>query len=158
VKRALRPRLTGQEGYTLVEVVIAMALGALLMSALTSVVLTSWRASDMALSRVEASGQIRNFQTFAYDDFARSDLSTLGGCTATAPCKTPINLATVTYTWDAKSKFLDRATSQSRIHAARNVEPFGWYVDKNTVVVSLTVTVRSYSQSQTFRFYPRLNP
>jgi prepilin-type N-terminal cleavage/methylation domain-containing protein len=157
VNLAPRRYVTGQSGYTLVEVVIAVALGALLMSALTSVVLTSWRATETASSRVEASGQIRNFQYLAYNDFARSNLTALGGCTASARCSTPIRLATVTYSWDG-TNFVDRASSQATIHAATNVTKFGWYIDTNTVVVSLTVMVRSYSESQTFRFYPRLNP
>lgn len=146
-----------QGGYTLIEVIIAVALGALLMSALASVLLTSYRATETASSRVEASGQIRNFEYFAYDDFARSSLSALTGCTIAAQCTSPINLATATYTWDG-SNFLDRSTGPATIHAATNVTTFLWYVDSNTVVVNLTVTVRSYSESQTFRFYPRLNP
>ena len=151
-------RMEGQNGYTLVEVVISVAIGGVLMSALTSVVLTTWRATTIATSRVEASGQIRSFQYFAYDDFAQANISTLGACSPSSPCTTPIGLSTVTYTWDG-STFLDRATSLTTIHAATNVTAFSWYVDSNSsVVVSLTVTVNAYSQSQTFRFYPRLNP
>jgi pantothenate synthetase len=42
---------------------------------------------------------------------------------------------------------------------ATDVSAFAWYVDTNsTVVVSITVTVQSYSESETFRFYPRINP
>jgi prepilin-type N-terminal cleavage/methylation domain-containing protein len=157
VKLAPPHYVTGQGGYTLVEVIIAVALGALLMSALTSVLLTSWRATEIASSRVEASAQIRNFESFAPSDFAQSNVAPLTGCTAAAPCTTPINLATATYTWDG-SNFLDRASGPATIHAATNVTSFRWYVDSSIVVVNLTVTVRSYSQSQTFRFYPRLNP
>jgi hypothetical protein len=127
------------------------------MSALTSVLLTSWRATEIASGRVEASAQIRNFQNFAPGDFARSGVAPLAGCTFSAQCSKPINLATATYTWDG-SKFLDRASGPTTIHVATNVTAFRWYIDTNTVVVNLTVTVRSYSQSQTFRFYPRLNP
>src|SRR5260370_39875167 len=86
--RAHRRYLKGQDGYTLVEVIIASALGVLLMSALTSVVLTSWRGATIASSRVEASGQIRNFEYFAYDDFARSAAPTGSGCVPAAPCTT----------------------------------------------------------------------
>jgi hypothetical protein len=64
----------------------------------------------------------------------------------------------VSYTWDG-SNFLDRAIASTGVseHAATNVTAFSWYIDTDaTVVVSLTVTVQSYSESQTFRFDPRL--
>jgi prepilin-type N-terminal cleavage/methylation domain-containing protein len=168
-----------QGGYTLVEVLITIALTALLMTALTSVVFTSVRAVDVASSRVEASSQIRNFQYFADDDFAQSAVPVGGSCgTPSTPCSTqPVVLSgtqvtnsvqpagsavVVTYTWDG-SNFLDRQVSAGPpIHAATNVSAFSWYVDttasRPTVVVSITVTVSSYSESQTFRFYPRVSP
>jgi prepilin-type N-terminal cleavage/methylation domain-containing protein len=173
--RSARSYVTGQGGYTLVEVIIAAALGALLMSAVTSMMLTSWRAAMIASSRVEASGQIRNFEYFAYDDFARSAAPSNTGCDQSAPCTTqPLVLSgnqvsnstpvpasfQVSYTWDGSS-FLDRAVSGTGAteHAATDVSAFSWYVDTNaTVVVSLTITVQSYSESQTFRFDPRMNP
>lgn len=170
-----RSRPSGQDGYTLVELIIAVALGALLMAALTSVVLTSWRAANVASSRVEASGQIRNFEYFAYDDFARSGTPSAAGCVPATPCTTqPLVLSgfqvsnstpvpasyQVSYTWDG-SNFLDRAIASTGVteHAATNVTAFSWYIDTDaTVVVGLTVTVQSYSESQTFRFDPRMNP
>jgi prepilin-type N-terminal cleavage/methylation domain-containing protein len=170
-----RSHPNGQDGYTLVELIIAVALGALLMAALTSVVLTSWRAANVASSRVEASGQIRNFEYFAYDDFARSGTPSTGACVPATPCTTqPLVLSglqvsnstpvpasfQVSYTWDG-SNFLDRAIASTGVseHAATNVTAFSWYVDTDsTVVVSLTITVQSYSESQTFRFDPRMNP
>jgi hypothetical protein len=129
------------------------------MSALSSVIWTAWQGVTFATNRVEASSQIRNFQQFAYSDFAQSSVATLGGCTAAAQCKTPINLANVSYSWDG-SNFLDRATGDATRHAATNVTNFLWYVDdtNSTVVVSLTVTVQGYTESQAFRFYPRVNP
>ncbi len=172
---AHRRYLKGQDGYTLVEVIIASALGVLLMSALTSVVLTSWRGAMIATSRVEASGQIRNFEFFAYDDFARSNVPSGSGCVQAAPCTTqPLVLNgyqvsnstaipaffQVTYTWDGAA-FLDRtvAATGATGHAATDVSTFSWYVDTDqSVVVNLTVTVQAYSQSQTFRFDPKVNP
>jgi len=172
---AHRQYLKGQDGYTLVEVIIASALGVLLMSALTSVVLTSWRGAMIATSRVEASGQIRNFEFFAYDDFARSNVPSGSGCVQAAPCTTqPLVLNgyqvsnstaipaffQVTYTWDGAA-FLDRtvAATGATGHAATDVSTFSWYVDTDqSVVVNLTVTVQAYSQSQTFRFDPKVNP
>jgi prepilin-type N-terminal cleavage/methylation domain-containing protein len=156
VKAPISRLRTGQDGFTLVEVIVTLALGVILLSAVSSVVLTSWRGAATASSRVVASSQMRNFQTFAYDDFAKTNISSLGACAT--KCSTPINLgAAVTYTWDG-SNFLDRKNSQATIHAATNVTAFSWYLDANTVVVKLTVTVPPYSESQSFRFYPRLNP
>ena len=168
--------LRSQGGYTLVEVMIALALSSLLMGVLISVILTSTRAVSTATSRVEASGQIRNFMFTAYDDFAQSGIPSGIGCgTPSAPCTTqPLVLSgtaasnsaaptfttyQVTYTWDG-SDFLDRQFgSNGPTHAATNVTAYSWYVDtSSTVVVSLTVTVGTYQQSQTFRFLPRFNP
>jgi len=179
VSRTARQYLHGQGGYTLIEVIITVAIGAILMAGLTSVVLTSVRASDIASSRVEASGQVRNFEYFAYDDFAGSGVPSTDACgTPSPPCTTqPIVLvgtrvsnsinpapspSQVTYTWDG-SDILDRQVGTgAAIEAATGVTSFSWYVDTSsatpTVVVSITITVRSYSQSQTLLFYPRLNP
>ena len=166
-------RLKGQGGFTLIEVIISAAIGALLLAALTSVVYTSWHATTIASGRVEASSEIRNFEYFAFDDFARSSLPSAGGCVPSSPCTTqPLSLtgvqvsnstpvpsaASVTYAWDG-SQFLDRTVAGVSRHIATDVTAFSWYVDTNgTVVVGVTVTLQGYSQSQTFRFRPELNP
>jgi prepilin-type N-terminal cleavage/methylation domain-containing protein len=166
----------GQSGFTLVELIIASAIGVILMTGLTSVVFTSYRAWTTASSRVEASSQIRSFQYFAYDDFSSSGLPAAGSCTSANPCTVqPIALSgfqvgnsvqpvpapfTVTYTWDGTT-FLDRQVNSGPAeHVASGVTAFSWYVDaaNQTVVVALTVTIQSYSQSQTMQFYPELNP
>jgi prepilin-type N-terminal cleavage/methylation domain-containing protein len=166
---------TGQGGYTLIELIIAVALGALLMTALTSVILTTVQAVTTASSRVEASAQLRNFQYLAYDDFAASAVPSPSGCgTPSLPCTTQplvlnglrasnqsppiISSFQVSYAW-VSSKFVDRQSGSLTTHAATNVTAFSWYVDGNsTVVVSLTIKVQAYSESQTLRFYPRMNP
>ena len=171
--------MKGQDGFTLVEVVISAAIGALLLGALVSVILTSTNAVSTAASRVEASSQIRSFEAFAYDDFARGDPSKLSGsCTPSSPCTTqPITLSgtqvtnssvpvptpnyQITYTWDQTKNLLKRQVvgSGASLTAATNVTLFQWYVDANaSVVVSLRVTMGTYSESQTFRFSPRMNP
>jgi len=155
VKPGPSRRPTDQDGFTLVELIIALAIGLVLMSALTSVVLAAWRGTTIATGRIEASSQIRNFQYFAYDDFATSNVSSLSSCAS--PCTTPVTLAAASYKWDG-SNFLDRTSGQATIHVATNVTAFSMDVQPNTVVVNLTVTVQSYSESQTFRFYPRVNP
>ena len=172
--------LRSQSGFTLIEVIITSAVGLILMTALTSVILTSVRAAGVATGRVEASSQIRNFELRAYDDFARSGIPAIPGCgdSAADACTTSIIVLsgvqasntnppsitayTVTYQWDGRA-FLDRAaTGVPREHMATSVTSFTWYVDNTsarpTVVTSLTVTVQNYSETQTFRFYPRLNP
>jgi prepilin-type N-terminal cleavage/methylation domain-containing protein len=175
----LRRGARGQGGYTLIEVMVASAIGAILMAGLTSVIYTSVHANDIASSRVETSSQIRSFQFFAYDDFAHSDIPDPSGCgTEDDPCTTePIVLSglqvsnstnpvpapyQVSYSWDG-TEFLDRTiTGNAPIHAAVGVSAFSWYVDgtapDQTVVVSMTVTVMNYSESQTLRFYPRVTP
>ncbi len=176
MKTPMRGYIHSQGGYTLIEVIISVAIGAILMAGLSSVVLTSVRASNVATSRVEASSQIRSFQSFAYADFAHSDASGLAGCTPSTPCTTqpivlagtqvnssgqPVGPSTVTYTWDG-SDFLDRQVGGSSLHAATNVSSFSWYVTSgsglSTVVVNMTVTAQAYSESQSFIFYPRVNP
>lgn len=171
----MKPDLRSQNGYTLIEVIITAALAALLMSALSSVILTAVRAVDTATSRVEASSQIRGFEYFAYEDFADAGLPA-AACTQASPCTTQPLVLTgikasnsvapsfsqyqVTYVWDGSSN-LDRqiASTGSVIHAATGVSAFTWFVDTNaTVVVNLTVTVGSYSESQAFRFRPQVNP
>jgi prepilin-type N-terminal cleavage/methylation domain-containing protein len=172
MKTAPRSR-QGQAGYTLVELIIAMAIGLFVATALTSVMLTSVRASNVAIGRIEASSQIRTFEMRAYDDFASSQLPGPASCDATNQCSTPIVLdgfavtnatppvaspITVTYAWDGTAN-LDRQVGSNTTHMATDVTAFSWYVDpaSRTVVVQMTVTVLSYSESQTFVFHPRLN-
>lgn len=164
--------LSGQSGYTLVELIVAVALGALLMGAMVSVFLTTTRATDNAIGRVEASGQIRNFEYFAYEDFAGSNAADFdSSCTASVPCQSQVALTeikfdnpaqtyTVTYGWDQSRNVLDRTVGTAPpLYAATNVTGYQWYLDPNgTVVVTLTITVKSYTDSQTFRFYPRRDP
>jgi type II secretory pathway pseudopilin PulG len=183
VKAKLARYAKSQGGYTLVELIIASALGLFVMTGLTSVVLTTWRAGTTATSRIEASSQIRNFQFAAYDDFALANLPTPSGCAATAasPCTTPIVLQgvqasnasspttsayQVTYTWDGVNLLRRQVQvgngSPIDFDAATGVTAFSWYLDGSgshqTVVVTISVTVQSYTETQTLRFYPRVNP
>jgi prepilin-type N-terminal cleavage/methylation domain-containing protein len=186
MKSVLLRQLRSQSGFTLVELLVASAIGVIVMTGLTSVVLTTWRAGQIATGRIEASSQIRNFQFDAYDDFALSSLPASSGCGA-APWTCPINLSGtnaalqngvlvldhsyhVTYTWDQTNHTIDRVVGTNPCialgltcpHAATNVTAFNWYIDTSsptpTVVVTLTVTVQSYAEIQTMRFYPRVNP
>lgn len=163
----------GQEGYTLIELIVASAIGLFIMTGLTSVVLTSWRASVIATNRIEAGSEIRNFQLAAYDDFAGSAVPGPSSC-VNNPCTQPIVLSgvqvnnvpyQVTYSWDGTAILDRQLNSDPAQHTALNVTAFTWYVDTSTahptVVVNLTVTIgnpsgMTYSESQTLRFYPRL--
>jgi type II secretory pathway pseudopilin PulG len=162
-----------QSGYTLVEVIVASAITMIVMVGLTSVILTSVRAANIANSRLQASSQIRNFELRAIDDFARSSLpANSSGC----PCSSAIQLTgtqvsntnnpvpapyQVTYALVAGG-FVDRQVGANSVHLSTNVTSFSWFVDgsapNQTVVVNLTVAVLGYSESQTMRFYPRLTP
>lgn len=170
-----------QQGFTLVELLVSTAIGVIVLTALTSVVFTSWRGWLTATGRVEASSQIRSFQSFAYDDFAQSALPPVpSGCAGTqaSPCTVePIVLTgsrvanapnpavnfnyQVTYVWDGAGD-VDRIVANTPpVHAATGVATFSWYEQglppHQTVVITLSVTEESYTETQTFEFYPRLN-
>ena len=179
--RRREARLRRQAGFTLIELLIATTIGLLVMSALTSVVVLTMISTNSATGRVETSGQIRNFELFAYDDFALSHPPAPSGCgTAGNPCTTqPMVLSglrmanqasgpaapfTVTYSWSPATQSVTRAIGSSSRIAAGNVTAFSWFVDATganpVVVIAMTVTVSSYntsySQSQTLLFYPRV--
>ena len=168
-----------QAGFTLIELLVASAIGLIIMSALTSVVLTTYRASQSASTRVEAAGEIRTFEQAAYGDFATSSLPIPpGGCgSSSSPCvHDPIQLhgckmtnsvtpslqpSTVAYAWPLGSNSVDRKVGGVSVNpAAAGVTAFSWYLDgtapNQSVVVALTVQMGAVTQSQTMRFYPRV--
>jgi prepilin-type N-terminal cleavage/methylation domain-containing protein len=174
-------RRQSQAGFTLIELIIASALGLLVLSALTSVVLTTSMATNTAVGRIEASSQVRSFQFTAYDDFALARAPAPSGCgTPGAPCTTQEMVlqgsrvpnqvngvavpSTVRYIWDAATHLVTRYTGTSSRVAANHVTAYSWYIEgggsRPSVVVSLTVTIASYnvsySESQTFRFSPQI--
>ena len=181
----MRPELAArrrrQAGFTLIELVIATALGLVVMGALTSVVVTSILADNTATARVEASSQVRNFQFTVYDDFVLARPPVPLGCgTSGNPCTTQDlvlqgsrvpNLIggapapdTVRYAWDGGLQQVTRYAGTTSRVAASNVTAYSWYIDRSgsnpTVVINMTVTIATYnatySESQTFLFYPRI--
>jgi len=157
----------GQGGYSLIEVVVASAIGAMLMTGLTSVILTSVRATTTASNRIEASSQIRSFQYFAYDDFARSQVPadcpgpSLPGCVFLHGPTPSAGDYTVIYSWDGASILQRQVVGNGPPkRVASNVTVFSWYLvgtsPRQTCVITLTVKVGSYAASQTFLFYPQL--
>ena len=171
----LRRYAKSQSGYTLVELIVASAIGVMVMTGLTSVVLTSWRAGTVATNRVEASSQIRSFEFYANDDFALSGAPVISGCAPggrppctitlsglriTDPNTAPIRYS-VTYTWDGGS-INRQVAGYSSNFAAIGVTAFSAAVSGSppyqTVVVTMTLTVQAYVETQTLRFYPRVNP
>jgi len=174
---AVAARRKRQAGFTLIELLIATALGVLVMGALTSVVLTSMQAANTATARVEASSQVRNFQFTAYDDFVLARAPAPSGCgTPSTPCttedlvlqgrKVPNQVGgvaapyTVRYVWDSSRHVVTRYAGTASRVTATNVTAYTWYVDSSgsnpSVVVHVTVTIGSYSDSQSLRFYPRI--
>ena len=168
-----------QAGFTLVELLLASAIGLIVLTALTSVVLTSWTGWLVAVGRVDASSQIRSFESYARDDFAQSAAPVASGCGTSAanPCTTqPIILTgtraanvpnptlnysfQVVYAWDGSSHLDRTAGGGTPVPAATEVTNFAWYVQGSaphqTVVVELTVTEQGYSETQTLQFHPRL--
>src|SRR6266849_2175759 len=124
-----------QAGFTLIEVVIASALGLMVMGALTSVGLTTVLSDDIASARFEAGAQVRNLQFTAYDDFVHARAPVPAGCgTSGVPCTTqelvlqgsrmPNEVGgvaapdTVRYAWDPALQVVTRyAGTASRIAA-----------------------------------------
>lgn len=178
----LAARRRRQAGYTLIELIVASAIGLVVMGALTSIVLTSVLGDNAATGRVEASAQIRSFQLTAYDDFALSRPPAVSGCgTKASPCTTqamtlsgtrmPNEIAgtalpySVTYAWDPSLETITRTVGGGTQVAASDVSSYSWYIDSTeanpVVVVTLTVTVADYNttyvESQTLLFYPRVN-
>ena len=174
-------RHKSQAGFTLIELVIATAIGLVVMSALTSVVLTTVMADNTAIAHVEASSQVRNFQFNAYDDVVQARPPAPSGCgTPVSPCTTQDLLLqgskvpnqvggvavpyTVRYAWDSSRQTVTRYAGPSSRVVASNVTAYSWYVDssgsKPSVVINLTVTIASYNvtyrESQTLQFYPRV--
>ncbi len=181
MKPAVARYARSQAGYTLVELIVASAIGLIVMTGLTSVVLTSWRASTIATSRIEASSQIRNFEFVAYDDFALSGLPDMSGCGTDLIPPCTIGLSgwqvsnsikpvpadyQVTYTWDGTNVLRQVGVDNAKL-VATNVTAFSAYIDGTapyqTVVVTMTVTMNAtteqlYHETQALRFYPRINP
>lgn len=179
MSQAPQRRTNHQGGFTLIELMIATAIGLVVLTGLTSVVFTTYRANQIATSRVEASGQIRNFEETAYDDFALSSLPpTPGGCgTSAQPCTqdsiqlkgcgmtnsaTPsLQSRTIAYAWNKGTQSIDRSLNAVPVNSvASGVTNFAWYIDgvapSQSVVVTMTVTITTYSQTQTLRFHPRV--
>ena len=171
----LRRYSKSQGGYTLVELIVASAIGVLVMTGLTSVVLTSWRAGTVATNRVEASSQVRSFEFYANDDFTLSGAPVITGCAppGRGPCSitlsglrvTDPNAApipySVTYTW-VGSNVNRQIAGYSSNYAATDVINFSVVTSGaapyQTVVVTITLRVQDYTETQTLRFYPQVNP
>jgi prepilin-type N-terminal cleavage/methylation domain-containing protein len=157
-----------QNGYTLIEVVLAAAIGLTVMTAMTSVVLTTWRANTVATERVEASNEILSFEQLAHRDFASSAVPancdstgvTLNGIRASGATTTVGIPTTIAYSWDGSGVLRRQVDTGTPRQVAGDMTRFNCTTEGvspyKTVVVSLTVTVGSYSQSQVFRFYPEL--
>ena len=175
MKKELRRYAGNQGGYTLVELIVASAVGVLVMTGLTSVIMTASRSGTVATSRVEASAQVRNFVFDANADFALSQTPVINSCSPGDPPPCTITLTglqasdsqpplqtsyTVTYRWDGSN--VDRQIGSTTVHAATNVSAFSAVLTgaapHQTVLVTLTVTVQSYSETQALRFYPQVNP
>ena len=95
----------------------------------------------------------------------------LQGSQASNAAAPSISSYQVSYTWDSVGHLLERQTQVGtnppvQFDAAIGVTAFSWYLDGSgshqTVVVTISITVQtvqpeSYTQTQTLRFYPRVN-
>jgi prepilin-type N-terminal cleavage/methylation domain-containing protein len=172
-----RPKnVSSQAGFTLVELMIASLIGLIVMTGVTSVVLTTTRAATVAQGRVEASNQIRNFQSDAYGDFALSGIPTLNSCAPIPPAPCTITLSgqqasnsvtpspgSLQITYSRNGTTVDRTIGSNPPRpVASSVTGFSASIvgtpPYQTVVVTLTVTVAGYTETQTMQFYPHVNP
>ena len=64
--------------------------------------------------------------------------------------------------WDGSNVLHRQIGNNAPREAAWGVSAFAWYIDgsppNQTVVAVISVTVQSYTETQTLRFYPRVNP
>ena len=167
MKSPIRSPKNRQAGFTLIELIIATAIGLVVMAGLTSIMFTAYRADRQATSRVEAAGQIRTFEQSASRDFALSSMPpappTCG--TQATPCsQDPIQLSgcsitsndggathvwqshKVTYTWSNTTQVVTRDVGSGvTFPAASDVTAFTWFLDgtspNQSVVVTIAVTV-----------------
>jgi len=172
--RFLAPK-NAQAGFTLIELIIATAIGLVVLTGLFSVMFTAYRADRQATTRVEVAGQIRTFEQSAFRDFELSALPpappTCG--TKATPCtQAPIQLSgcsitstdggathvwqshKVTYTWNSTTQVVTRDVGAGvTLPAASDVSAFSWYVDgttpNQTVVVTIGVTL-NWAQSSPY--------
>ena len=169
-----------QAGHTLIELIVASAIGLMVMGAMTSIVLTMALGANTATSRIEASAQIRNFQLTAHDDFVLSRPPVPTGCgTPANPCTTQDMILsgsrmpnsgglalpfTARYAWDSTQQLVRRFVGGTSRVVASSVTNYSWYLDRSgdhpSVVVSMDVRVgfynTTYTETQTLLFYPRV--
>jgi hypothetical protein len=68
---------------------------------------------------------------------------------------------TIAYAWNKGTQSIDRNVNAAPVNSvASGVTKFAWYIDgvapSQSVVVTMTVTITTYSQTQTLRFHPRV--
>lgn len=173
-----------QAGFTLVEMMIASAMGAIVMGALSSVVWLATSSNASVDPRLQASGQVRNLQTALNADLTSARPAPLAdsGCTQSVPCTTfPIQVRGpivpartglaqpdpvahyVTYCYIPAGSVVERfagtltacpGAAGSGQAVARRLSSFSWYYTGTSVVVSVSATVGSYSTGQVLLFNP----
>jgi prepilin-type N-terminal cleavage/methylation domain-containing protein len=170
-------RRRGEAGFTLVEVLIASTISVLVMSGATMLLYTFYISNFIANSRLQTSGQIRNFQLAFNDDAVLASSSIcpatpcdnlttlkLEGCRFSRGDPSPSNPSrfTAVYKWwpptTSSPGTVSRTVGGSTIQVARNVPGFTADVaGDNSVTVTLTVqdSSKRYSQTQTLYFHPR---
>jgi hypothetical protein len=86
----------------------------------------------------------------------------LDGFQASNSANPSISAYHVTYAWDGSNVLNRQIGNNAPREAAWGVSAFAWYIEgsppNQTVVAVISVTVQSYTETQTLRFYPRVNP
>ncbi|MFN2463428.1 MAG: type II secretion system protein J [Candidatus Dormibacteria bacterium] len=165
------PPALSQGGFTLVEMIIATAVSSILLAGISVLVFTNFSASTIAAQRLQASGQLQNFQVAFYRDAALDNTATnRSPIIAAAPCDVVLagrrrdagGTTNTSYSVEYKLSGSDirRTVAATTSTVARNVKLFTCALQSDgtfQVVISAQDTTGSYTQSQTFRFYPRGN-
>jgi type IV pilus assembly protein PilW len=164
----------GASGFTLLEVLIAMAIGGLLLGAvistfilqskaydvqeqMTEMVQTARAAMDMIGREVRMAGYDptgAGFDGVAYHSAKLQLLADLRGASATAPPDgdTDDPNENITYVYDSKNLQIDRNTGGGNQPFAENIEAFGFtYLDKDGHPTATTADIRQIRVTITAR-------
>jgi type IV pilus assembly protein PilW len=168
------PFKRGASGFTLLEVLIAMAIGGLLLGAvistfilqskaydvqeqMTEMVQTARAAMDMIGREVRMAGYDptgAGFDGVAYHSAKLQLLADLRGASATAPPDgdTDDPNENITYVYDSKNLQIDRNTGGGNQPFAENIEAFGFtYLDKDGHPTATTADIRQIRVTITAR-------
>jgi type II secretory pathway pseudopilin PulG len=179
-------RRRAQGGYTLVELIIASGLAAVVLAALTSVIFVVNQANRTWSPRLQATGEMRRFEHSFYDDAASGSTPTTSA--TVNPCLVPGSAPTppivvrgltysgntaqpysAVYCFDPIRKTVKRFVGATSTLIARNVTVFSWSLhpgDNDTIpctdpsvtpcVIVIDITTTDYNSPPFYTTTQRL--